>query len=106
MQSFLGALAFLLIVVAHVPAFAFAGEGPMPVGCAQRDMLVRTALDEHRYAQDVAPDRLAAAFNAMIRARKICLRNEVQGLALYDDIGFELDLRSVLYRTTVIGPLD
>jgi len=93
-------------LVGFVPAVALGGEGPLPLACAKRDLVVREILEERRYAQDVAPGRLASAFMSLIRARQVCERNEGQGLALYDDICFDLQLRSVLHRATVIGPMD
>ena len=88
--------------VGFAPAVALGGEGPMPLACAKRDLVVRDVLEEHRYAQDVASERLAAAFMSLIRARQVCAHNEAQGLALYDDICFDLQLGSVLYRAAVI----
>jgi hypothetical protein len=103
------ALLFLFLfagLVGLTPASALGGEGLMPLACARRDLVAREILDEHRYAQDVAPGRLAAAFMSLIRARQVCAHNEAQGLALYDDVCFDLQLRSNLYRATVIGPMD
>jgi hypothetical protein len=98
-------LALLIAAVGFASAPAIAGEGATPLACARRDLVVREILDEHRYAQDVAPDRLAAVFMSLIRARQVCERNEAQGLALYDDICFDLQLRSNLHRAA-IGPMD
>ena len=98
--------AWIGVLAGLAPTLGIAGEGPLLLACAERDLAVLNVIEEHRYAQDMAPERLAAAFMSLIHARQVCAGNARQGLALYDDISFELQLRSVLYRATVVGPMD
>jgi hypothetical protein len=55
------------------------------LSCAERDVGLMTAIEDHGAANDVAPDRLAAAAFGMLQARALCgSGREAEALALYD----------------------
>jgi hypothetical protein len=55
------------------------------LSCADRDVQLITSIEDHGGANDVAPDRLAAAAVSMFQARALCgSGQESEALALYD----------------------
>ena len=56
--------------------------------CALYDNERVTELDQHRAAQDVAPDNLHAGYMAILRARAACDSDPVAAIAMYDSVSF------------------
>jgi len=71
---------------------ASAGErtGTIPVECAARDLQAVIQLEQRGEAQDVASDKLAAAFFTMMRARRACNEGRVsEAEAIYNSISLQ-----------------
>jgi hypothetical protein len=75
---------------AGVVASADERTGTIPVECAARDLQVVIQLEQRGEAQDVASDKLAAAFFTMMRARRACNEGRVsEAEAIYDGISLQ-----------------
>jgi Flp pilus assembly protein CpaB len=73
-----------------VVASAAERTGTIPVECAARDLQVVTQLEQRGEAQDVASDKLAAAFFTMMRARRACNERRVsEAEAIYGSISLQ-----------------
>ena len=69
---------------------ASAAERTIPVECAAPDLQVVTQLEQRGEAQDVASDKLAAAFFTMMRARRACNEGRVsEAEAIYGSISLQ-----------------
>jgi hypothetical protein len=56
-----------------------------PMACAQKEIAVITAIEEHGAANDIPSDRLGQAGLTMLRARSTCYQGRVgEALALYN----------------------
>jgi hypothetical protein len=73
-----------------VVASASERTGTIPVECAARDLQVVIQLEQRGETQDVASDKLAAAFFTMMRARRACNEGRVsEAEAIYDSISLQ-----------------
>ena len=67
------------------PILAADRPGSTTLSCAERDRHLITAIEDRGNANDIAPDRLAAAGFSMLQARGFCGGGrETEALALYD----------------------
>jgi hypothetical protein len=84
----------LPVMLFSVLAMAAAASPDDPLAyprlCAQRDLAVISDIEAAGDAQQVAAERLAAAFFSVIDARKACAEGRHNdAIAIYDSISFE-----------------
>ena len=102
-SSFLAALlAAALCMVGSLASGEPAGDFTRE--CALYDVELLAELDQHRAAQDIAPDNLHAGYMAILRARAACARDPVAAIAMYDSVSFGPTLAAA--RPCAWGTLD
>src|SRR4051812_38561844 len=104
-KPFFAVFLSILLCMASSLASGQAG-GKFSRECAQHDLDLVAALDGHRFAQDIGPENLAAAFMAILGARETCYADPDKALVMYDAIVFGPALVRMQRQEHAWGTLD
>jgi hypothetical protein len=82
---FLLGLAGVLVSISQSSA-----QSTFSADCAKQDLRLVMSIEEVGEAQSIPSDRIAAAYSALLDARRVCRTGKVaEGLKLYDEVSLK-----------------